>query len=47
MKIQELTSEEIADWRICSSLIVESFMTDAGEVAEQLMAAYGKLRAEP
>jgi C4-dicarboxylate-binding protein DctP len=47
MKIQELTSEEIADWRICSSLIVESFMSDAGEVAEQLMAAYGKLRAEP
>jgi C4-dicarboxylate-binding protein DctP len=47
MKIQELTSEEIADWRICSSLIVESFMTDAGEVAEELMAAYGRLRAEP
>lgn len=47
MTIQELTSEDISDWRICSSLIVESFMADAGEVAEQLMAAYGKLRADP
>lgn len=47
MKIQELTSEDISDWRICSSSIVESFMTEAGEVADQLMATYGKLRADP
>lgn len=47
MKIQELTSEDITDWRICSSSIVESFMTEAGEVAAQLMATYGKLRADP
>jgi C4-dicarboxylate-binding protein DctP len=47
LKIQELTPEDIADWRICSSVIMESFMTDAGEVGEQLMSAYGKLRADP
>jgi C4-dicarboxylate-binding protein DctP len=47
MTIQELTSDDISDWRICSSSIVESFMTDAGEVAAQLMAAYGRLRADP
>jgi C4-dicarboxylate-binding protein DctP len=47
MTIQELTSDDISDWRICSSAIVESFMTDAGEVAAQLMAAYGRLRADP
>lgn len=47
LKIQELTSDDIADWRICSSVIVESFMADAGEVGEQLMSAYGKLRADP
>jgi C4-dicarboxylate-binding protein DctP len=47
LKIQELTSEDISDWRICSSAIMESFMTDAGEVGEQLMNAYGKLRADP
>lgn len=47
LKIQELTAEDISDWRICSSIIMESFMADAGEVAEQLMSAYGKLRADP
>lgn len=47
MTIQELTSDDISDWRICSSSIVESFMTNAGEVAAQLMAAYGRLRADP
>jgi C4-dicarboxylate-binding protein DctP len=47
LKIQELTPEDISDWRICSSGIMESFMTDAGEVGEQLMSAYGKLRADP
>ncbi|WP_088348850.1 MULTISPECIES: TRAP transporter substrate-binding protein DctP [Rhodomicrobium] len=47
LKIQELTPDDISDWRICSSVIVESFMTDAGEIGEQLMNAYGKLRADP
>lgn len=47
LTIQELTPEDIADWRICSSDIMESFMADAGNVAEQLMHAYGKLRADP
>ncbi len=47
MKIQELTPENISAWRICSSLIMESFIGDAGEVGQKLMAAYGKLRADP
>lgn len=47
IKIQELTSEDISAWRICSSLIMESFVSDAGEVGQKLMAAYGKLRADP
>ena len=47
MKIQELTPDDISDWRICSSVIMELFMSDAGEVGEQLMNAYGKLRADP
>jgi TRAP-type C4-dicarboxylate transport system substrate-binding protein len=47
MKILDLESEDITNWRICSSLIVESFMADAGKIADQLMAAYGKLRADP
>jgi C4-dicarboxylate-binding protein DctP len=47
LKIQELTSEDISEWRICSSLIMESFMADVGGVGEQLMNAYGKLRIDP
>lgn len=47
LKIQELAPDDISDWRICSSAIMESFMVDAGEVGEQLMNAYGKLRADP
>ena len=47
MTIHELTSDDISEWRICSSSIVEAFMTDAGEVAAQLMATYGRLRADP
>jgi C4-dicarboxylate-binding protein DctP len=47
LKIQELTAEDIIDWRICSSVIMESFMADAGEIGAHLMNAYGKLRADP
>ena len=46
IKIQELSSEDIAAWRICSSNLVENFMTQSGEVGEHLMAAYGKLRVD-
>ncbi len=47
LKVEELTSDDIAEWRICSSIIMESFMADSGGVGEQLMSAYGKLRADP
>jgi C4-dicarboxylate-binding protein DctP len=47
LKIQELTSNDISDWRICSSAILESFMADTGAVGDHLMNAYGKLKADP
>ena len=47
LKIQELTSNDISDWRICSSVILESFMAEAGAVGDHLMNAYGKLKADP
>ena len=47
MKIQELSSEDISAWRICSSVMMEAFMADSGGVGEKLMSAYGKLRADP
>jgi C4-dicarboxylate-binding protein DctP len=47
MKIEELTSENIVAWRICSSSILESYMTKAGEIGQQLMTAYARLRMAP
>lgn len=47
MKIAELTSEDIVSWRVCSSSILESYMTRAGQIGAQLMAAYARLRAAP
>jgi hypothetical protein len=47
MKIEELTSENIIAWRICSSSILESYMTKAGEIGQQLMTAYARLRMAP
>jgi len=47
MKVEELTSDDIVDWRVCSSSILESYMTRAGEIGRQLMGAYARLRMEP
>ena len=47
MKVEDLTSQDIVAWRVCSSSILESYMTRAGEIGAQLMAAYARLRAAP
>ena len=47
MKVVELTSDDIVAWRVCSSSILESYMTQAGEIGDQLMAAYARLRVAP
>ncbi len=47
MKVEELTSDDIVAWRVCSSSILESYMTKAGEIGNQLMAAYARLRVAP
>jgi C4-dicarboxylate-binding protein DctP len=47
MKVEELTSDDIVAWRVCSSSILESYMTKAGEFGDQLMAAYARLRVAP
>jgi C4-dicarboxylate-binding protein DctP len=47
MKVAELTSTDIVSWRACSSAILESYMTRAGKIGSQLMAAYARLRAAP
>jgi C4-dicarboxylate-binding protein DctP len=47
MKVEELTSHDIVNWRVCSSSVLESYMTKAGTMGEQLMGAYARLRLSP
>jgi C4-dicarboxylate-binding protein DctP len=47
MKILEITPDEVAEWRACSAPVLETFMTNAGELGRRLMEAYGQLRTQP
>ncbi|HZV20818.1 MAG TPA: TRAP transporter substrate-binding protein DctP [Hyphomicrobiales bacterium] len=47
VKIQQLTPDDVIAWRVCSSSILESYMTRAGALGAKLFAAYGKLRTDP
>jgi C4-dicarboxylate-binding protein DctP len=47
MKVYELTPDQVAEWRACSAPVLEAFMMSSGELAHQLMGAYGKLRTDP
>jgi hypothetical protein len=46
-KIQHLTHDEVAEWRACSAEMLAEYMEANGELAQRLMAAYGKLRTDP
>ena len=47
MKIRELTPDDVAEWRACSADIVQDYMNATGELGQQLMEAYGRLRTDP
>jgi TRAP-type C4-dicarboxylate transport system substrate-binding protein len=47
MKIYELAPKELAEWRACSSNVLTDYLNRSGELTQQLMNAYGKLRTEP
>lgn len=47
MAVHELTPDEVTEWRACSAPVLEDYMSSAGELGHQLMAAYGKLRTDP
>jgi C4-dicarboxylate-binding protein DctP len=47
MKVYNLAPHHVAEWRACSAPVVDAFMMEGGELALQLMRAYGKLRAAP
>jgi len=47
MKIYELTPDQVAEWRACSSPVLEEFMSRSGELAHRLLLVYGRLRTDP
>lgn len=47
LKIVELTSHQVAEWRACSSDVLVSYMDTTAELGSRLMAAYGRLRTSP
>jgi C4-dicarboxylate-binding protein DctP len=47
MSVQRPSPDDLIAWRICSSSILESFMSRAGRAGAQLLTSYGKLRADP
>jgi C4-dicarboxylate-binding protein DctP len=47
MKVHELTPDQVAEWRACSWDVLDAYMNHPGELARQLMEAYGKLRTDP
>jgi C4-dicarboxylate-binding protein DctP len=47
MTIHELAPHEVAEWRACSSDVLVEYMNRGGELTQQLMGAYGKLRTQP
>jgi len=46
-KIQDLTPDQVVEWRACSAGLIADYMDKNGEFAAKLMAAYGKLRTQP
>jgi C4-dicarboxylate-binding protein DctP len=47
MRVVRLTPDQVAEWRACSADAIIDFMSEHGELAHRLMAAYGKLRTDP
>jgi C4-dicarboxylate-binding protein DctP len=47
MKVQELTPDQVAEWRACSAEVLDEYMQKNAELGRQLLAAYGRLRTAP
>ena len=47
MKTYELSTDEVAEWRACSSNVLVDFMEKGGTLTQLLMNAYGRLRTDP
>jgi hypothetical protein len=46
MTVHELGPDDVARWRACSAGLLRDYMERGGEMARQLMEAYGKLRTD-
>jgi C4-dicarboxylate-binding protein DctP len=47
MKVHDLTSDEVADWRACSAEVLDEYMSNHRDMAQAILAAYAKLRTDP
>jgi C4-dicarboxylate-binding protein DctP len=47
MQIRAVTADQVAEWRACSAGVLEDYMSAGGDLARRLLAAYGRLRADP
>jgi C4-dicarboxylate-binding protein DctP len=47
MKVHELTSREVSEWRICSAEVFTNYLEKGGELTRKLMHAYATLRTQP
>jgi C4-dicarboxylate-binding protein DctP len=47
VKLQELTPDQVAEWRACSAGMLAAYMDKNGDRARKLMDAYGRLRTDP
>jgi C4-dicarboxylate-binding protein DctP len=47
LKIQDLTPDQVVDWRACSADLLSDYMDKSGELGPKLMEAYGRLRTQP
>jgi C4-dicarboxylate-binding protein DctP len=47
MQVRTLTPDQVAEWRACSASVLEDYMSQGGELARLLLAAYGRLRTDP
>jgi hypothetical protein len=46
MKVAEVSSFDLAEWRACSAPVVDAFMADAGQLGHELLKQYGLMRAD-
>lgn len=46
-KIHRLEPNDVYEWRACGADLLADVLVEGGELANRLMAAYGRLRMQP